>query len=202
MFSGIIRELGVVEQIVSTPKFQLTIYAPRTCTSLILGSSVAVDGCCLTVTSLNQERFTVDLVPETLSKTNLSGTSVGSKLNLETSLQFGAYVDGHIVQGHIDTVGIVDKIERYPDSSWKLWISIPEEFSAYLAPKGSVAINGVSLTIVDSISGCFSFCMIPHTAQETNLSLLHIGDKVNIEADILAKYLEQLVKYRGSNKKS
>lgn len=186
MFTGIIKDVGeivAIEQeggnINFTIKSSLSSY-------LNIDQSVAHNGCCLTVVSKNQNEHSVTAIKETLLKTNLSSWKVGSNVNLELCMQIGGRLDGHLVQGHVDCVGTCLRIEQ-EDGSWRFTFSHPGQFVT--VEKGSITVNGTSLTVVDSQKGQFSVCIIPYTYENTNFNQINIGDKVNLEFDIIGKYV-------------
>jgi riboflavin synthase len=155
-----------------------------------LGDSIAVNGCCLTVVALDEDTFGFDAGEETLSRTNLGQLGAGSRANLERSLQLGDRLGGHLVTGHIDAMGTLD--ERKDDADWSyFWFKVPRSLTRQMASKGSVTVDGVSLTLVDVEDERFSVALIPHTLQVTTLGQLARGGKVNIETDLLAKYVER-----------
>ena len=155
-----------------------------------LGDSIAVNGCCLTVVAIDGDTFGFDAGAETLKLTNLGRLQPGEKVNLERSLKVGDELGGHFVTGHIDAMGLVD--ERIDDAEWStMWFRVPPRLTSQMASKGSVAVNGVSLTLVDVEVQRFSVMLIPHTLEVTNLGDLQVRSKVNIETDILAKYVEK-----------
>ena len=155
-----------------------------------VGDSIAVNGCCLTVVKLNGQSLTFQAGDETLSRTNLGELKSGSSVNLERSLKVGQRMGGHYVSGHVDALGIVD--ERDEDGEWaKFWFKVPSELTRQMASKGSVTVDGISLTLVDVESDRFSVALIPHTLEVTTLGDRSIGDTVNIETDLLAKYVQQ-----------
>lgn len=190
MFTGIIEKIGIIksiEQNGSNLIFQIT--APNTCYKL--GQSIAINGTCLTAIKFNQEDFWVEAIPETLSLTNLGTLKVGEIVNLENSLRTGDSLDGHFVLGHIDFKTTVQAIN--PDGeSKRIWFNLPNNYAKYIAKKGSVCINGVSLTISDVKADAWEVCLIPYTLEHTNLGKLVPNSAVNIEIDILARYLEKL----------
>jgi riboflavin synthase len=157
-----------------------------------LGDSIAVNGICLTVVDFNNISFTAEVMAETLTKTNLGDLKPEVKVNLERALRLCDRVGGHLVSGHVDGVGIITRQTRH-DIALVSEISYPEEIGKYLIPKGSIAIDGISLTVVNVTSTVFTVSLIPHTRGITSLGLKKVGDKVNLEADVIAKYLEQLV---------
>jgi riboflavin synthase len=158
-----------------------------------LGESVAINGCCLTAIVIEGNRWSFQAGSETLSKTNLGRFSAGEAVNLERALPVDGRLGGHFVQGHVDGVGQVDRIER--QGEWvTMWFRVPATLVRQMVPKGSVAVDGVSLTIVQIADDCFSVALIPHTLEVTTLGLRKSGDAVNIETDILGKYVQQLLK--------
>jgi len=158
-----------------------------------LGESVAINGCCLTAVTIDENRWTFQAGSETLSKTNLGRLRAGDAVNLERALPVDGRLGGHFVQGHVDGVGQVERIEREGD--WiTMWFRLPEALLRQLVPKGSIAVDGVSLTVVQIVGNCFSVALIPHTLEMTTLGLRKPGDEVNIETDILGKYVQQLLR--------
>ncbi len=190
MFTGLVEGRGVVAAL--TPDdgtVELAISPPPSLTSAgaSIGDSVAINGCCLTVVSCADGRWAFQAGEETLSKTSLGGLSVGDAVNLERSLPVNGRLGGHFVQGHVDGTGVVDELVQ--DGEWTtMWFRIPASLSRLMVPKGSVAVDGVSLTLVDVERERFSVALIPHTLEVTTLGLRNIGDTVNIETDILGKY--------------
>jgi len=163
---------------------------------LEIGASLSVSGVCLTITELNDTRSTVELSPETLSRTNLGGLKQGSEVNLEPALRMGDALGGHMVQGHVDsTARLVDR--RDLTDHRVLAFSIPPELAPYLVEKGSVTVDGVSLTISALLPDRFEVALIPHTLEVTTLSLLQPGDRVNLEVDVIAKYVQRMLAARG-----
>jgi riboflavin synthase len=158
-----------------------------------LGESVAINGCCLTAVAIEANRWSFQAGSETLSKTNLGRLRAGDAVNLERALPVDGRLGGHFVQGHVDGVGQVERIER--DGDWvTIWFRLPGALVRQLVPKGSVAVDGVSLTVVDIANDCFSVALIPHTLEMTTLGVRKSGDEVNIETDILGKYVQQLLR--------
>lgn len=191
MFSGIIKELGTIIAICTQgdgKRFEIS--APHLASSLSIGDSVSVSGCCLTVTSLTSQTFCANVVPETLARTNLGALTPQDQVNLEGALAYGMPVGGHLVQGHVDELGAIKEYALLNDASRWVTISLPDSLLRYCAVKGSIAVDGVSLTIAKKQEDGFSFAMIPHTAAHTTLGRKKIGDLVNIEVDILAKYVQ------------
>ncbi|MGQ9504802.1 MAG: riboflavin synthase [Thermogutta sp.] len=191
MFSGIVEALGTVVNIISEPPgVRLIVKEPRIAAETRVADSIAVNGCCLTVIEVKEDTFAFQAGPETLSRTNLGDLAPGSKVNLERSLKVGGRLGGHFVTGHIDDVGFL--LERHDFGEWsRFWFCIPQRLAKQMAPKGSIAVDGVSLTIVDSEPERFSVALIPYTLAVTTLGPMKVGDKVNLETDILAKYVER-----------
>ena len=196
MFTGLVQSLATVQEITPEgPGVRLTIAEPAIAAAATLGDSIAVNGCCLTVVANNQETVTFEAGPETLLRTTLGKLAVGDSVNLETSLCMGDTLGGHLVSGHIDGVGSVD--QRQDDAEWStFWIRVPAELTRQMASKGSVAVDGVSLTLVDVEAERFSVALIPHTLQVTTLGSLQSGDPVNLETDLLAKYVERQLEWK------
>lgn len=196
MFSGIVQCLGSLVRLdPDPPGVRLVIDAGDASEHASLGDSVAVNGCCLTVVAIAQQQLSFDAGPETLQRTNLGQLTPGSQVNLECSLKIGDQLGGHFVTGHIDTLGKLAR--REDDGEWStLWFEVPEPISRQMACKGSVAIDGVSLTLVDVSPGSFSVQLIPHTLAVTTLGACRPGGQLNIETDILAKYVEQQLEGR------
>jgi riboflavin synthase len=197
MFTGIVETMGVVERLVPEPPgVRLVVREADIAADTEIGDSIAVNGCCLTVVGVNGTAFDFQAGEETLSRTNLGGLSVGSRVNLERSLQVGDRIGGHFVTGHIDAVGRLD--ERHDDEDWSTcWYRVAPALTRQMASKGSIAVDGVSLTLVTVEKDRFSVALIPHTLQITTLGLLRQGDPVNLETDILAKYVDQILATRG-----
>jgi riboflavin synthase len=193
MFTGIIREVGIVRRVHRTPSgATVEIRAPQCAPQLATGGSVAVDGACLTVTSLSPDSFAGDVVPETLARTTLGERRGGERVNLELPLTLKQPLDGHLVQGHVDGVGAVRAVDT-SGGRWATTIELPEELRAFVAEKGSIAVNGVSLTVVAISGAAFSVALIPTTLNETNLKDLKPGSRVNLEVDLMARYLARLL---------
>ena len=199
MFTGIIEELGIIEKIDRGHEpAVLTIKAVKVLEGLKEGDSVSLNGACLTVVGIGKKNFSVEAIRETLSRTNLDKLKAGEKVNLEDSLVSGGKVSGHFVTGHIDGTGTI--ISRKEEKGEMLFeISAPDDILEGIIMKGSVAVDGVSLTVSGVKSGSFSFYVIPHTAKETTLGIRKTGEKVNIETDMLGKYI---AKYSGRQKPS
>jgi riboflavin synthase len=190
MFTGIIEQLGSVVSVEKEgSNIHFTMKSPFT-HELKVDQSVAHDGCCLTVVKISGDSYVVTAIDETLAKTNLKHWHPGKKVNLERCLLMNARFDGHIVQGHVDTVGTCVDIEDL-NGSWKYTFSYPS--NDVTVEKGSITVNGTSLTVVDSQPGMFSVCIIPYTYEHTNFHTLEIGTLVNLEFDIIGKYVAKLL---------
>ena len=189
MFSGIVQEIGTVKGLeMKDGILDLAISSEKLIKDLKDGSSISVNGACLTVTDITKDFFKVQVTEETLKKTNLANLKIGSKINLEPSLKLGETIDGHLVSGHIDTVGEVSGI-TLSGKNKIIKISFSGEYQKYIAPKGSITVNGISLTVINSKNHEFDFTLIPFTRDNTNLSLIKIGDLVNLEIDLISRYL-------------
>ncbi|MCC6702691.1 MAG: riboflavin synthase [Fluviicola sp.] len=193
MFTGIIETIG---EIVGIEKDQTNIHftvKSAITKELKIDQSVAHNGCCLTVVNIEGDQYTVTAIDETLLKTNLETWELGSKVNLERCMQLGARLDGHIVQGHVDTTGVCTNVEDL-DGSWKFTFQYDVKLPT--VQKGSITVNGVSLTVVDSEAGLFSVCIIPYTFEHTNFHTFQKGTKVNLEFDIIGKYVARLMELK------
>lgn len=193
MFTGIIETLG---EIVAVEKEQSNVHFTVKSTithELKIDQSVAHNGCCLTVVKIENDTFVVTAIQESLDKTNLGTWKVGTKINLERCMKLGARLDGHIVQGHVDTTGVCEQVEDL-NGSWKYTFLYATDHPT--VGKGSVTINGVSLTVVDSKPGMFSVCIIPYTFEHTNFHTFEKGTVVNLEFDIIGKYVARLMEQR------
>lgn len=197
MFSGIVEALGAVAELRSEPPgCRLIVRHPQIAAETKVADSISVNGCCLTVIDLSGDTFAFQAGPETLKRTNLGDLKPGSPVNLERALAVGTRLGGHFVSGHIDAVGTL--LERNDYGDWStFWFSVPKAQARQMASKGSIAVDGVSLTIVDSEPERFSVALIPYTLAVTTLGPLHVGGKVNLETDILAKYVERLVEAKN-----
>lgn len=201
MFTGIIAERGTVESLLrSGDSAVLTLTAPTLARDLPLGGSIAVDGCCLTAVANDGTRFAVDVMGESLARTTVGGLAPGDMVNLERCVPAGGRLDGHVVQGHVDGVGTL--LEREPLENWnRLRFAIPATLARYVAEKGSIAVDGVSLTVT-AVSDAgeqqpwFEVGLIPATLAETGLGAKAVGASVNLEVDVLAKYTERLLAFR------
>ena len=194
MFTGLVESLAAVAEIIPEPPgVRLVIRESRIAGAAAVGDSIALNGCCLTVVAVESDRLAFQAGEETLSRTNLGELKSGDMLNLERSLKLGDEIGGHLVSGHIDGIGIVDR--RLDDAEWcTMWFRFPPALSGQLASKGSIAVDGVSLTLVDVEADRFSVALIPHTLTVTTLGHRQTGDRVNLETDILAKYVEKGVR--------
>jgi riboflavin synthase len=189
MFTGLVEALGTVRQVhAEGPGRRLVVAAPTFAAELTLGESVAVNGACLTVVASDRETCSFQAGPETLRRTNLGELAPGDRVNLERSLRVGDRLGGHFVQGHVDGLGQI--AERLRQGEWEtVWFSCPAELAAQMVPKGSVAVDGLSLTLVDVAADRFSVALIPHTLAQTTLGFKQPGAAVNLETDLLAKYV-------------
>ncbi|HGO5814884.1 TPA: riboflavin synthase [Mannheimia haemolytica] len=203
MFTGIIEEVGQIAQIKKQGEFAVvTVKAKKILTDVHLGDSIAVNGVCLTVTSFTQEQFTADVMSETLKRTSLGELSINSPVNLERAMAANGRFGGHIVSGHIDGTGVVAEITPADNSTWYR-IKAEPKLMRYIIEKGSITIDGISLTVVDVDAESFRVSIIPHTIKETNLGTKKIGSLVNLENDIVGKYIEQfLLKKEPENPQS
>lgn len=193
MFTGIIKYLGKIKKIENKDSVYITIECKELIPQLEIGSSIAHDGVCLSILEIYSDSYMVQLMPETMQKTAFANKKVGDIVNLEGSLKLQDIIDGHLVQGHVDGVGEVTSYIQDGDN-WVLRIKPPQELFKYIAQKGSVALNGVSLTVSKRLENTFEVSLIKHTIENTNLGNLQVGGLVNIEIDILARYLENLIK--------
>ncbi len=194
MFTGIIEEKGIVKSILKGSRSaRLTVTASRVMKHIRVGDSINTNGVCLTVTGFTTDTFTVDVMPETMRRTNLGQLSTGDPVNLERALMLNDRLGGHLVSGHIDGTGTVKRIREEENSTW-LSIQADQSILRYVVERGSVALDGVSLTVVKVDDFTFEVSIIPHTQQITTLTMKKTGDTVNIECDIIAKYAEKLLK--------
>lgn len=196
MFTGIVEELGTVAAVVDQgDAVRLTVRATTVLEDAGLGDSISVNGCCLTVTTLEGDTWTADVMQETLDKTSLRGVRPGDPVNLERAVTADKRLGGHIVQGHVDGVGTV--LSRTPSAHWEVVeISLPTELARYLVDKGSITVDGVSLTVVEAGEDRFTVSLIPETLARTTLGTRGPGDRVNLEVDVIAKYVERLLPYQ------
>jgi riboflavin synthase len=193
MFTGLIREIGTVVSVEGGGEgARVEVNAPKTARAAAIGDSISIDGVCLTVVARDAETLAFDAVPETLARTALATLEPGSRVNLEPALRAGEPLGGHYVQGHVDGVGSVRSVESEGDGR-RIWFDLPAELLRYVVEKGSIAVQGTSLTVAGADDTGFAVALIPHTLDATNLSRLEAGSRVNIEVDILAKYVEKLL---------
>ena len=197
MFTGIVEELGTVVALEDQgDAVRLTVRGPLVTSDASRGDSISVNGCCLTVAAATDGRaevFTADVMHETLAKTSLGTLEPGAKVNLERAVTPATRLGGHIVQGHVDATGTV--VRRTPSEHWEVVeISLPTDLERYLVPKGSITVDGISLTVVDVEAESFTVSLIPETLARTTLGFKQAGDLVNLEVDVIAKYVEKMVK--------
>lgn len=193
MFTGIVEELGTVAAVEDQgDAIRLTIRAGTVLEDAALGDSIAVNGCCLTVAARDEDSWTADVMQETLDKTSLRGVRPGDTVNLERAVTAATRLGGHIVQGHVDGVGEV--LRRTPSEHWEVVeVSLPADLARYLVDKGSITVDGVSLTVVEAGETSFTVSLIPETLARTTLGSRQVGDRVNLEADVIAKHVEKLL---------
>lgn len=201
MFTGIVEEIGTIAGIQKgTKSAVLTIQAEKVFSDIHIGDSIALNGVCLTVTSFSGNTYTADVMNETLRRSSLGSLTIGSKVNLERAMAANGRFGGHIVSGHIDGTGTITKVEKDDNAIWYT-IAAEENLMKYIVEKGSIAIDGISLTVAKRSDMDFAISMIPHTAKETVLSQKKPGDIVNLENDIVGKYIEQLMHYEKKEEK-
>jgi riboflavin synthase len=195
MFTGIVEELGTVAGVEDQgDAIRLTVRAATVLDDAGLGDSISVNGCCLTVATRTDDTWTADVMQETLDKTGLAGVRPGDRVNLERAVTADKRLGGHIVQGHVDGVGEV--LSRTPSEHWEVVeIALPAPLARYVVAKGSIAVDGVSLTVVDVADDRFTVSLIPETLARTTLGARRPGDRVNLEVDVLAKYVERLLPF-------
>ncbi len=194
MFTGIVEVSAPVLEKTATG---LTVQRPANFDDIAIGGSIVVNGACLTVIAFDEHSMTFDVVPETWAKTNLGDLATGDRVNLERSMSAQSRFEGHIVQGHVEGTGTIKSFEKPTDSPWAtLAIELPSDLARYVVYKGSIAINGVSLTVAAVDWTTCTIALIPHTLEITNLGTLKIGDRVNIETDVLARYIESILAKR------
>jgi riboflavin synthase len=199
MFTGIVEELGTVAGVEDQgDAIRLTIHAEHVLADAGLGDSISVNGCCLTVAERDGDTWTADVMQETLDKTSLAGVQPGDKVNLERAVTPTTRLGGHIVQGHVDGVGVVRR--RTASEHWEVVdVSMPPELGRYLVDKGSITVDGVSLTVVEVGEDGFTVSLIPETLARTTLGSRQVGDRVNLEVDVLAKHVEKLLQHGKDN---
>jgi riboflavin synthase len=193
MFTGIIVGTGKVTKLVPKPKsrsaIQMTVDLGKYARGLKIGQSVAINGVCLSATKISRNKCVFEMIDETIKKTDLGNVNAGSIVNIERSLKVGDRLEGHFVLGHIDGVATITKIEKKPKEV-KFWFKIPKKLTKYVVKKGSIALDGISLTVVDAKKDITSVCLIPQTIKVTNFKSKKVGDRLNIETDILGKYIK------------
>ena len=192
MFTGIITGTGKIKKIEKNTKnrsaIKVLVDLGKNSRGLKIGQSVALNGVCLSATKISKNNCMFEMIDETMKKTDLGNLKVGSLINIERSLKVGERLEGHFVLGHVDGVAIIRKIEQKPKEV-KIWFKIPKKLTKYVVQKGSIALDGISLTVVDAKNDLASVCIIPHTMKITNFKTKKIGDKLNIETDVLGKYI-------------
>lgn len=193
MFTGLVEEVGTIQAITrSTKSAKITIKASIVLEGVKLGDSISTNGVCLTVTDFSTSHFTVDVMAETMRRSNLKNLSSGDEINLERALRLGDRLGGHMVSGHIDGVGIISKYENEDNAVW-ITIRTSPEILKYIVEKGSIAIDGVSLTVAYVDDASFKVSIIPHTKDVTTLLRRKIGSEINLECDMVGKYIEKLI---------
>lgn len=193
MFTGLVEEMGVIVAVQRTSQsLRLSVKAKKVLETLQIGDSIAVNGACLTVVALTGQSFTADVMPETVQQTDFRELVAGTLVNLERPLVYGGRLEGHLVSGHVDGVGVISEYKA-DDIAYRYRIKTEPDVLRYVVAKGSIAIDGISLTVVDVDELTFSVSIIPHTAQITTLGKKRPGDKVNLETDLLARYVEKLL---------
>jgi riboflavin synthase len=198
MFTGIVEELGTVRAIdVNATGRRLEIAATRVLEDVQIGASIAVNGVCLTVVEHGLDWWKADAVEETINRSSLGSLTPGARVNLERPVRLADRLDGHLVQGHVDAVATVAQIEPLADGSTHFRFEVPADLTRYIVEKGSVTVDGISLTVVEVTPTTFGVAVIPHTLAVTNLGSKQLGSAVNIEVDVMAKYVEKLLAYRA-----
>jgi riboflavin synthase len=202
MFTGLVKDIGVIESVVPNTEGKLITVQSNLCDQIAIDDSVSINGACQTVVNFNHKTFTVQAVGTTLEKTNLSSLKSGELVNLELALRLSDRLGGHLVQGHVNGLSEVAKIASYGDN-YVVTLKVAVELRGYIVKEGSITLNGISLTVSDvDKMGQIQVSVIPHTWFHTNLKNIHIGDKINVEVDIIAKYVENLMKYQDKNNKN
>lgn len=193
MFTGIIRDKGAIVAIAEgNNSRRITIATKLDLQPVNIGASVACDGCCLTVVEKTQDTLTFDIAAETMALTTLGNWDIDTAVNLETSLRLGDELGGHMMSGHVDGIAVVESIKSDGDS-WRFKIRVPDQLAQYISPKGSVALNGISLTVNEVEGSLFGVCIIPHTWQVTNIKTWDEGTRINLEVDQLARYVARIL---------
>jgi riboflavin synthase len=200
MFTGIVEEIGTIKQMIPGKKsYKITISAEKVLEGTKVGDSIATNGICLTVTDIRGNTFDADVMAETVRRTNFSSMHAGSKVNLERALCLGDRLGGHMVSGHIDGTGVITNMSREENAVW-LTVSCDSSLLHYMIEKGSIAIDGISLTLAYVDDDCFKVSVIPHTGEETILLKKKPGDTVNLECDLIGKYVEKLLFHKPEEK--
>ncbi|QEK13305.1 riboflavin synthase [Crassaminicella thermophila] len=200
MFTGLVEEIGVVQSILKgTNSAKIVINAKKVLEGIKLGDSVATNGVCLTVTDFTNNSFSVDVMAETIRRTNLKSLVPSSKVNLERALRLGDRLGGHLVSGHVDGIGIIKNFQKEDNAVW-VSISAPSNVLKYIIHKGSIAIDGVSLTVAYVDNQLFKVSIIPHTKDMTTLLQKDVGDEVNLECDMIGKYIERFLSFKEPSK--
>ena len=194
MFTGIVEQVGEVVSVAPSADGSRIVVSARNLDDVPLGASIALSGVCLTAVEVNSDTVAVDVVPETLSRTTLGALEQGSQVNVELAMPATGRFDGHIVQGHVDGAGTITGFDRGEDGSVTMAVELEDSLIRYLVEKGSVAVDGVSLTVASIGKSTFHVALIPHTLEVTTLGTRSVGDRVNIEVDVLAKYVERIVR--------
>ena len=196
MFTGIVEQIGSVLHVAEQAEGRRLVLSGQGLVDVPVGASIAVNGVCLTAVKVEDERVTVDVIPETLNRTNLGEVGTGGRVNLERPMRADGRFDGHIVQGHVDGVGVVSAIS-HDDGGMLMTVEAPAALMAFIVEKGSITVDGVSLTVAAMTERSFSVALIPHTLEFTTLGLRKSGDTVNLENDVIAKYVERLLEGRA-----
>jgi riboflavin synthase len=200
VFTGIIEHLGTIDALkISAEGGRITIHTPTLAPNLSISNSIAVNGCCLTIVAKNEKGVSADLSGETIRKTSFGQLATGAKVNLEQPLTAGKEFGGHFVLGHVDTIGCVTRLEPKGENWW-YGVEVPEPFARYIVPQGSITIDGISLTVARSNGRIAEVAVIPYTYEHTNIRDRKIGDTVNLEADVLGKYVERYLEARNASK--
>lgn len=195
MFTGLVEEMGTVRSVTPVGDgARVVIEAATVLDDATIGASIAVNGCCLTVVELDSDSWAADAVPETLDRTNIGTLRPGDRVNLERPLAANGRYGGHVVQGHVDATATVSAIDELDDGSHRYTFDLPTGIAPYVVEKGSIAVDGISLTVAAVDATSFSIAVIPHTHEVTTIGRRTVGDAVNVEADVLAKYVERLVR--------
>jgi len=194
MFTGIVEELGTVRAVVPQDGgVRIEIGATAVLDDAVQGASIAVNGCCLTVVEIGPDWWAADAIVETLDRTTIGTLAAGDPVNLERPVRLSDRLGGHVVQGHVDAVGVVTARDELPDGSTRLRVDVPGDLTRYVVEKGSITVDGASLTVAEVDDDGFAVALIPHTLAVTTLGVRHPGDTVNLEVDVLAKYVERLL---------